>query len=135
MSNVKKIKNHKFQEMRITSILPSSNLEQSKAFFQNVLGLNLISEDPYGVELEGLDSVMRLSLVQQFTPQAFTILGFKVSDIDSEVKSLTTKGVIFEYYDSLDQDELGIWTSPSDAKVAWFKDPEGNVLSLTQYPF
>ena len=122
------------QEPRITSILPSSNLEQSKEFFESKIGLQIISEDPYGVELEGLDSVLRLSLVQQFTPQAFTVLGFKVSDISLEVKSLTSKGVIFENYDSLDQDELGIWTSPSNAKVAWFKDPEGNVLSLTQYP-
>ena len=71
--------------------------------------------------------------MREFTPYPFTVLGFKVLDIKNEVNELRRHGVTFEVYDSLNQDELGIWAAPSGVMVAWFKDPDGNLLSLTQH--
>ena len=76
---------------------------------------------------------MRIATVREFAPYPFTVLGFKVQDIKNEVIELSQHGVIFEIYDSLNQDEIGIWTAPSGVMVAWFKDPDGNLLSLTQH--
>ena len=78
--------------------------------------------------------MLRITIVNELIPHPFTVLGFKIKEIDTQVKSLTNKGVVFEQYDHLDQNDLGIWTRPSKAKVAWFKDPDGNLLSLTEYP-
>jgi len=69
----------------------------------------------------------------QFTPAPFTILGWQVPDIEKMVAGLQAKGVQFERFGFLDQDALGIWTAPSGDKVAWFKDPDGNVLSVSQH--
>lgn len=122
------------QEPKITALLPTTNPEQSKEFFKNTLGLKLVSEDPYGIEFEGLGSNLRISVVPKFTPHQFAVLGFKIEEINFQVKALTDNGVKFEKYKALNQNELGVWISPGKAKIAWFKDPDGNLLSLTQYP-
>ena len=121
-------------EPKITAFLPTIKPEQSKQFYMNTLGLKLVSEDNYALEFEGKGSILRITIVDEFKPQPFAILGFKIKEIVTEVKSLTKKNVKFEKYTSLNQDDLGIWTSPSKARIAWFKDPDGNLLSLTQYP-
>jgi len=118
----------------ITAFLPTMNPEQSKQFYQHTLGLTLISEDPYALEFEGNGVFLRITRVEQFKPQPFTVLGFKIAKIASQVSALLQKGVTFERYPSLEQDELGIWTAPSKAKIAWFKDPDGNLISVTEYP-
>lgn len=120
-------------EPKITAFLPTTNPEQSKQFYEEVLGLQIISEDDYAIEIKGNGALLRITIVPELNPHPFTVLGFKIDDIDSQVLSLSNKGVEFEKYDTFDQNELGIWTSPSKAKVAWFKDPDGNILSLTEY--
>ncbi|MEP7269659.1 MAG: hypothetical protein ABI844_18730 [Saprospiraceae bacterium] len=75
---------------------------------------------------------MRITIVREFNPQAFTILGWNVGDIVSVINQLNDKNIFCLQYDFFEQDKLGIWKSPSGAKVAWFKDPDGNVLSLTE---
>jgi predicted enzyme related to lactoylglutathione lyase len=77
--------------------------------------------------------VANVSSVKGFRPAPFTILGWAVSDIESAVAELTGRGVQFERFPGMEQDAMGIWTSPSEARIAWFKDPEGNVLSLTEH--
>ena len=76
--------------------------------------------------------VANVSSVDGFKPASFTILGWLVDDIAASVKGLNRKGVKFERFSGMEQDQLGVWSSPSGAKIAWFKDPEGNVLSLTE---
>ncbi len=120
-------------EPKITAFLPTVKPQQSKQFYRNTLGLKLVSEDNYALEFKGKESLLRITIVDEFKPQSFTVLGFKIEEIVTEVKSLTKKGVKFEKYNSLKQDDLGIWISPSKARIAWFKDPDGNLLSLTQY--
>jgi len=117
----------------IIAFLPTTNAEQSKQFYTNTLGLTLLSEDDYALEFLGNGVELRITIVDSFVPQPFTVLGFKIGDIATEVKALNIKGVRFERYTSLVQDDLGIWMAPSKAKIAWFKDPDGNLLSLTEY--
>ena len=73
-----------------------------------------------------------LNTVPEYTPHMFTILGWNVEDISANIRSLNEKGIQFEKYPFLEQDELGIWSAPGGTKVAWFKDPDGNILSLTE---
>ena len=118
----------------ITAFLPTVKPKRSKQFYLDTLGLQLVSEDNFAIEFEGGGVFLRITTVEKFVPHPFTVLGFKIKDISSQVKRLITKGVEFKRYDSLGQDELGIWTSPGGAKVVWFEDPDGNLLSLTEYP-
>jgi len=120
-------------EPTITAFLPTVKPEQSKQFYMNTLGLKLVSEDDYALEFEGNGVFLRITIVEKFDPHPFTVLGFKIEDIVSQVKSLNKKAVEFERYNSFEQDDLGIWTSPSKAKIAWFKDSDGNLISLTEY--
>jgi len=120
-------------EPTITAFLPTTRPEESKQFYQRILGLNLISEDDYALEFEGNGTRLRITVVDEFEPHPFTVLGFKIVDLVSQVESLTKKGVVFERYASLEQDEFGVWIAPSMAKIAWFKDPDGNLVSLTEY--
>jgi hypothetical protein len=76
--------------------------------------------------------VVDVSSMKGFKPAAFTILGWTVADIDAAMSALKNKGVTFERYEGMGQDARGVWNAPSGAKVAWFKDPDGNVLSVTQ---
>ena len=86
------------------------------------------------MEFEGKESLLMITKVERFEPQPFTVLGWNVSDIETEIKALYEQGVDFERYDAFDQDKLGVWVAPSKAKIAWFKDPDGNLLSLTEMP-
>ena len=103
-------------------------------FYRDVLGLPLLSEDPFAAVFGIAGAIMRLSDVADWKPHAHTIFGFGVGDIQSAVKALAGKGVAFIRYPGFSQDENGVWTSPDGAaKVAWFKDPDGNNLSLTEF--
>jgi len=116
----------------ITAFLPTSKANQSKEFYLNTIGLQLVSEDNFAIEFVGNGVSLRITIVDKFDPHPFTVLGFKVKNIESQVESLKARDVAFERYSVFDQDDLGIWTSPSGARVAWFKDPDGNLLSLTE---
>lgn len=122
------------KEPGITAFLPITRVKQAKDFYMNILGLNIISEDSYALQFEGNGTFLRLTIVPKLTPQPFTVLGFQIKEIESQVNFLTSKGIKFERYESLDQTDMGIWTSPSQAKIAWFKDPDGNLISLTEMP-
>jgi hypothetical protein len=97
-----------------------------------VLGLTLTSEDGLATVFDVGGTTVRVSTVADFTPHEHTILGFKVSDVDATVIALHDRGVVFNTYAGFNQDQLGILTVPGTAiRVAWFKDPDGNVLSVT----
>ena len=119
---------------RIIAFVPSSDLERAKSFYVETLGLKFVSQDPFALVLNGNGTMVRVAKVGEFQPANFTILGFDVADIRQEVATLRAKGISCQRYPSMQQDEIGIWHSPSGARVAWFKDPDGNVLSLTEFP-
>ncbi len=119
-------------DKELKAFVPTVMPNKAKLFYKDILGLKLLSEDNYALELEANGTLLRVIIVQELKPQAFTVLGWNVDDIISTIKSLNGKDVFCEKYDFFEQDNLGIWTSPGGSKVAWFKDPDGNVLSLTE---
>ena len=121
----------------IVAFVPSRDLHKARSFYVDVLGLNFVSEDPFAVVVASAGIPVRIvnvSSIEGFRPFPFTILGWDVADIAVRIGELIKKGVTFQRYDGMTQDELGVWASPSGALVAWFTDPDGNVLSLTQHP-
>ena len=117
----------------VMAFVPVSNFEEAKAFYSDVLGLEIVDETPFAIALDANGTSVRLTLVDDFEPQPFTILGWRVADIARSVIELADAGVSFERFEGMTQDMIGIWTAPDGAKVAWFRDPDGNLLSLTQF--
>ena len=113
----------------------TTNSDRAKSFYGEVLGLKFQGEDPFALSFSTGRILLRVQKAFQTIPQSpFTRFGWVVPDIRAMVQALSKKGVIFERQRGVPQDELGIWTVPDGAQVAWFKDPDGNLLSLTQYP-
>lgn len=114
------------------AFLATADAERSKAFYCDKIGLTLVADEPYAVVFHAGPTVLRVQKVESVTPAGYTALGWHAPDLSEDVRLLSERGVVFERYEFLEQDRLGVWTSPSGARVAWFKDPDGNVLSLTQ---
>ena len=107
--------------------------DRAKRFYRDTLGLRLVSEElPFALVFDVQGTMLRVTVVPEVKPAKFTVLVWKVPDIQAAVSSLDKEGVEFQRYAGLQQDGLGIWTSPSGARVAWFHDPDGNILSVTQ---
>jgi catechol 2,3-dioxygenase-like lactoylglutathione lyase family enzyme len=105
---------------------------RARAFYRDTLGLTLTSEDELATTFDVGGTAMRVSTIADFTPHEHTILGFKVSDVEAAVIGLRERGVVFDTFPHFKHDQLGILTVPGTAvRVAWFKDPDGNVLSVT----
>ena len=115
-----------------TSFALTSRSDEARAFYREVLGLALLHEDDFGMEFEAAGARLRLSKIESFEPAPHTIAGWTVADIAGTVRAITAKGVAFNRYPGMPQDELGVWSPDGTTKVAWFKDPDGNTLSLTQ---
>ena len=121
--------------MDIIAFVPTRNREKARPFYEKTLGLSFVSDDQFALVFEANGVMVRVvdvSSVAGFAPAPFTILGWSVGDIGKIVKGLGKKGIKFERFPGMQQDLLGVWSSPSGAKVAWFKDPDGNVLSVTE---
>ena len=116
----------------LKAFVPTINANQARQFYMDTLGLKLLSEDNYGLEFDANGTLLRVIIVEKLIPQPFTVLGWNSDDIVSTINSLNKKGVRFERYDFFEQDTLGIWIAPGGDKVAWFKDSDGNLLSLTE---
>ena len=114
------------------SFITTVNAEAARKFYESTLGLKFISDEQFALLFDLNGHWLRVAIADEFEPANHTVLGWNVIDIASTVKDLVARGVIFEAFEGMPQDEYGIWDSPSGAKVAWFKDPDGNCLSLTQ---
>jgi catechol 2,3-dioxygenase-like lactoylglutathione lyase family enzyme len=106
---------------------------KAREFYETTLGLTFVEDSPFAIVFDLNGTMLRVQKVETLTPAPYTALGWQVDDIAAQVRDLTSRGVVFERYEWISQDELGIWTTPEGSKVAWFKDPDGNVLSLTQF--
>jgi catechol 2,3-dioxygenase-like lactoylglutathione lyase family enzyme len=106
----------------------------ARTFYRDTLGLTLVSEDRFALVFDANGTMLRVTLVPEVRSANYTVLGWQVSDIVATAKLLNAAGVELQRYPGLnDRDELGIWTAPGGARIAWFKDPDGNVLSITQF--
>ena len=119
---------------KVTAFLATTDAERTKTFYQKILGLRVMVEDEFALVFStgGID--LRIQKVERFTPHPFTALGWQVEDIGHAVCQLSQRGVRPERYPFLEQDEDGIWLAPGGTRVAWFKDPDGQLLSLSQAP-
>lgn len=119
----------------IIAFLTIVNIEKAKAFYGGTLGLRLLNEEPpFAIVYDAHGIMVRLVLSKEPSPARGTVLGWEVPDAAAAVRDLLNAGVTLERYGFMQQDELGIWTTPTGAKVAWFKDPDGNVLSVSEHP-
>lgn len=120
-------------QYNIIAFVPIVNVTEARAFYHDLLGLTLLREEmPFALVFDAKGTMLRLAIVGELSPAPWTVLGWEVSDIDASVENLAARGVHFERFPQMDQDEHGIWSSPNGARVAWFKDPDGNVLSISQ---
>ncbi len=117
---------------KIVAFAPITDPQHARQFYESVLGLRVVSQDAFALVINANGTTLRLAVVQSFAPQPFTVLGWEVANAEATVAALKQKGVNFERFPGMQQDELGIWTAPGGARVAWFKDPDGNVLSVSQ---
>jgi catechol 2,3-dioxygenase-like lactoylglutathione lyase family enzyme len=118
----------------LIAFVPTRDADKARAFYERVLGLTFIKDDGFALVFESNGTRLRVSKVpQEFRPAQFAILGWEVSNIAEAVKNLTKNGVNFEVFGFFKQDELGIWSAPTGDKVAWFKDPDGNILSVSHH--
>jgi catechol 2,3-dioxygenase-like lactoylglutathione lyase family enzyme len=119
----------------LIAFVPTTQPARARDFYQRTLGLRLTEDTPFALVLDAGGVMLRVTQVQNHTPAPFTILGWQVADIDEAVASLTRAGVEFLRYPGMnDSGPSPVWTSPAGAKIAWFHDPDRNVLSLTQFP-
>ena len=121
------------QSSAIIAFAASADLRQARAFYEQVLGLRLVEQNDFTCVFDANGTMLRVTAVAEVARPGYTVLGWRVSDIAATVRGLTARGIAFLRYDGMGQDESGVWTTPGGDKVAWFADPDGNVLSLTQF--
>ncbi len=119
---------------KIVALVPITDGDKARGFYVDKLGLKFLSDDGFAIVVDANGNKVRLTKMKEVKPQPFTVLGWESVDIAADIRQLQEKGVIFERFaDHMKQDELGIWTAPDGTKVAWFKDPDGNILSLSEH--
>ena len=117
--------------------LPTKNAEAARAFYEGILGLHFESDDQFALVFRlgsAHGTMLRVVRAGDFTPAPYTVFGWQTENIERCVDELGQQGVTFERFGFLEQDERAIWRAPGGAKVAWFKDPDGNTLSVTFHP-
>ena len=118
----------------LVAFIATARSQDAIPFYRDVLGLELVEETPFAAVLRSGTTVVRLQKVEALTPQPFTALGWDVSDLRAALAELRRHGVSCERYGFMQQDDDGVWAAPGGALVAWFKDPDGNLLSYSQPP-
>jgi len=118
---------------KLMAFLATRDGDGARAFYETVLGLRVLSDDDFALALDAAGTMLRIQKVADFTPHPFTAVGWQVADLDAVVERLSAAGITTERYPGLQQDGRGIWQAPSGARIAWFRDPDGNTLSLTAF--
>ncbi|PHR91220.1 MAG: glyoxalase [Robiginitomaculum sp.] len=121
-----------FKSLDVSIFLATVKAEECLAFYTQVLGLDLREENDFALvfDLKGVE--LRISKVPTFNTMPFTVLDWQVPDLSSAMDELEERGVKFEHYDQMGMDERNVWSSPDGTKIAWFKDPDGNILSISE---
>ena len=121
------------QSSDVIAFAAAADLHRARVFYEQVLGLTVAEYNDFACVLDANGTMLRITAVSEVCRAGYTILGWKVTDIVATVRELTARGVVFLRYDGMEQNEDGIWITPGGDKVTWFADPDGNVLSLTQF--
>jgi len=117
---------------KLVAMLATSNPAAARAFFEDTLGLTFVADHPHALLFDTANARLMIQKMEAVTPRAGTTLGWRVEDLRGVMRGLIARGVVFERFDGMEQDELGVWSPAGPATgVAWFKDPDGNLLSLS----
>ena len=119
-------------DARLTAFIATANPDDARRFYEDTLGLRFVADSQFALVFDANGVELRIQKVTSVPPPAATVLGWQVSDLTQVVARLSQRDVVIERFPSLEQDDLGIWTSPDGVRVAWFRDPDGNMLSMTQ---
>jgi catechol 2,3-dioxygenase-like lactoylglutathione lyase family enzyme len=119
--------------MHMIGFILTKDYDGARAFYEGKLGFEFVSLDQFALVMRTAKNMIRIVKVPTFAPLQSTVLGWEVDDIEPVVDWLVGRGVVFEKYPFVEDKERGIWNAPGGSKVAWFKDPDGNVLSLSQH--
>ena len=115
----------------LVAFVATAKPAEARRFYEGVLGLRFVGEDPFGLTFDANGTEVRMPKLEAVTPVPFTVLGWKVPDVSDAIRELSGRGVTFERFPGMEQEEDGAWRAPGGGKVAWFKDPDGNVLSVS----
>jgi catechol 2,3-dioxygenase-like lactoylglutathione lyase family enzyme len=118
---------------KIIGFVPTKDSVKARGFYEGILQFQFVSDDMFALVMKAGETMIRIGKAQDFTPAPYTVLGWEVSNIEEVVKWLQKRGVTLEKFPFVQDKELGIWTTPNGDKVAWFRDPDGNVLSVSQH--
>jgi catechol 2,3-dioxygenase-like lactoylglutathione lyase family enzyme len=118
----------------LVAFVATTDVDRARAFYRDTLGLALVEESPFACVFDAHGTQLRVTPVGEIALAPYTVLGWSVDDVETTVRALSGAGVGFERFPGMVQDDSGVWTSPSGARVAWFTDPDGNVLSVSQMP-
>jgi catechol 2,3-dioxygenase-like lactoylglutathione lyase family enzyme len=118
---------------KIMGFVPTNDAAKARSFYESKLGFQFVSDDMFALVMKAGETMIRIAKAKDFTPAPYTVMGWEVSNIEEVVAWLQKCGVAFEKYPWVPDKELGIWAAPGGDKVAWFKDPDGNVLSVSQH--
>lgn len=117
----------------VIAFVSTADLARAKSFYEAVLGLPIVGENDYACVVDAYGTMLRVTAVATVAHPGYTVLGWRVLDISETVARLESLGVVFARHDGMDQDVQGVWTTPKGDRIAWFNDPDGNVLSLTEF--
>jgi catechol 2,3-dioxygenase-like lactoylglutathione lyase family enzyme len=117
----------------VIAFVGAADLDRARVFYEQVLGLPMIGQNDFACVFDANGTILRVTAVPEVARALYTVLGWRVADIAAVVRDLSAKDVVFLRYAGMDQDESGVWTTSGGDRVAWFADPDGNILSLTQF--
>ena len=117
----------------VVAFAATTDMPRAREFYEQTLGLSLVEHNDFACVFDANGTMLRVTAVAEMSGAPYTVLGWDVGDIDAIVDGLGARGVSFTRYDGMEQDARGVWTAPSGGRIAWFTDPDGNVLSLTQF--
>jgi hypothetical protein len=118
---------------KIIGFVPTKDSVKARGFYEGIMQFQFVSDDMFALVMKAGETMIRIGKVQDFTPAPYTVLGWEVSNIEEVAKWLQKRGVTLEKFPFVQDKELGVWTTPDGDKVAWFRDPDGNVLSVSQH--
>ena len=117
----------------VVAFIAATDLDRARLFYEQRLGLTVMEHTDFACVFDANGTMLRVTAVPYVAQAAYSVLGWRVADIAATIRELASQGVVFIRYDGMEQDESGVWTAPGGDKVTWFSDPDGNVLSLTQF--
>jgi catechol 2,3-dioxygenase-like lactoylglutathione lyase family enzyme len=117
----------------LIAFAPTIDLARARSFYEDTLGLSVLDENTYAAVFDAHGTMLRVTVVADVAHPGYTVLGWRVADVSKAVSRLASLGVVFARYEGMEQDAQGVWTTPNGDRIAWFTDPDGNVLSLTEF--